>query len=249
MRSARFLSPSAHVVLTAHGSRDPRAATTVRAITRAVAAARPDVTVHDAYLDFDAPHLGTVLAATLGAPTIVVPLLLSAAYHAGTDIPAIVDAARDRGGRVEVADVLPDVRDGGLDLTVAALRRRLREARTGASVDALVLAAAGTRNPTALAGIEDVADAVAGAEGLRCITGYASGAGRPMHDAMDRLRAGGARSIGVVSYFLAPGRLFDRITRVAGGAIVAQPLGDAEEIVAIATRRIDHCLIASQALV
>jgi sirohydrochlorin ferrochelatase len=248
------------VVLAAHGSRDPRSSATVRALARAVARERPDVVVHDAYLDFDAPHLGTVLAALADRPVIVVPLLLSRAYHARTDIPAIVADARLAGAQVDIADVLAHPRDGGFELMVSALRRRLPRA----SFDALVLAAAGTRDLEALGG------ALGRAEGVRCVAGYASGAGRPIADAIDYLYATGAGNVGIASYFLAPGRLHDRIDAAAfsGGSagpirhrtvtdasarryrpMVAKPLGDAAEIVAIASRRIDRCLIESEALV
>jgi sirohydrochlorin ferrochelatase len=240
-------------------------------------AARPDVIVHAAYLDFDAPHLGALLASLADRPVIVVPLLLSAAYHARIDIPVIVQAARDRGAQVEIADVLPDPRDGGFELIVAALRRRLLDVRGAVHLDAIVLAAAGTRDLDALAGIDAIAAAVGRAEGLRCVTGYASGAGRPIADALDYLGASGVRNVGIASYFLAPGRLYDRISNAVadgarsnrsvstkfatvgraamaggwamGGPVVAAPLGDTAEIVAIASRRIDRCLIASEALV
>jgi sirohydrochlorin ferrochelatase len=229
-----------HVVLAAHGSRDPRSSATVRAIARAVAAARPDLVVHDAYLDFDAPHLATVLDALVDQRVTVVPLLLSAAYHARTDIPTIVRAARERGADVEIAEVLPDPRDGGFDLIVSALRRRLALAGSGfdgSGFDGLVLAAAGSRDAEALAGIEAVAAAFGRAEGRRCVTGYASGAGRPIAEAIEQVRAMGARNVGVAAYFVAPGRLYDRIVEAAAGTVVSRPLGDAPEIVSIVSRR------------
>jgi sirohydrochlorin ferrochelatase len=237
-----------HVVLAAHGSRDPRSAATVRAIARAVAAARPDVVVHDAYLDFDLPHLTTVLAALADVPVIVVPLLLSRAYHARTDIPSIVADARIAGARVEIAEVLAAPRDGGFELMVAALQRRLPRGR----FDALVMAAAGTRDAEALGDIDAIASALGRSVGVGCVAGYASGAGRPIADAIAYAYATGARNVGIASYFLAPGRLHDRIHVAASGPyrpMVALPLGDAAEIVAIASRRIDRCLIESKALV
>jgi len=250
VRSARIVRERADVagvtdvVLVAHGSRDPRSAATVRAIARAVAAARPDIIVHDAYLDFDAPHLALVLSQV--GPAIVVPLLLSEAYHARTDIPSIVAAAP---GSVEIANILAAPRDGGTALIVSALGRRLDGLR--GRPDGLVLAAAGTRDALALAAIDDIATALGKARGVRCVAGYASGAGRSVSDAISSLRDRGARAIGLASYFLAPGRLHDRALTEAEHSVMGAsvPLGDAAEIVAIVARRIDRALNESKALV
>jgi sirohydrochlorin ferrochelatase len=224
-----------HAVLVAHGSRDPRSAATVRAIASAVAAARPDVVVHDAYLDFDAPHLATVLADRADDRVVVVPLLLSSAYHARTDVPGIVAAARATGARIEIADVLgaPDA----FETIVATLLRRLR---TIVVPDALVLGAAGTRDADALAAIDGLAAALGRAASVPCLAGYASGAGRSVSDAIGELRAAGARRIAVASYFLAPGVLCDRVIAAAADTIgVGAPLGDAPGIVRLISARID----------
>ncbi len=230
-----------HVVLVAHGSRDPRAAVTVRAIVRAVAAARPDVVVHDAYLDFDAPRLADVLAGLADRHVVVVPLLLSSAYHARTDVPAIVAAARERGARIDVAAVLGD--PDSTESVVAALRRRL----SAAPVDALVLAAAGTRDVAALAAIDEVAARLGTAASVPCLAGYASGAGRTVTDAIGALRSAGARRIGLASYFLAPGILHDRVLAAAAGATVvsSDPLGSAPEVIEIISQRIAAAALVS----
>ena len=125
-----------------------------------------------------------------------------------------------------------------------------------------MLGAAGTRDPRALASIDEVAAALGRSEGLHCVAGYASGAGRPITDALAYLSARGAQRIGIASYFLAPGLLHDRIVsakdqlsavtargQATCAPITAAPLGDTPEIVAITSRRIDQCLIASEALV
>ena len=218
----------------------------MRAIARAVAAARSDIIVHDAYLDFDAPHLSVVLNRV--RPAVVVPLLLSEAYHARTDIPSIVAAAP---ASVEIADILAAPRDGGTALIVSALGRRLSDLPGHRRLDALVLAAAGTRDALALAAIDDIAAALGGARGVPCVAGYASGAGRSIREAISTLQDRGARAIGLASYFLAPGRLHDRALTDAEHFVVSAsaPLGDAAEIVAIVARRIDRALNESKALV
>jgi sirohydrochlorin ferrochelatase len=231
-----------HVVLVAHGSRDPRSAVTVRALAQAVAAARPDVVVHDAYLDFDAPHLTAVLATLADEHVIVVPLLLSAAYHARTDVPGIVADARARGGSIDIANVLgaPDASSR----IIAALLRRLPATRP---VDALVLGAAGTRDVDALTAIEALARELGQVAGVPCLAGYASGAGRSVPEAIGALTAAGARSVGLVSYFLAPGILHDRVLAAATDARVAgsEPLGAAPEMVALVSARIDESMFVT----
>ena len=100
---------SAPLVAVAHGSKDPRAAATISQLlarTRLRAASRDlaGIDVKAAFLDHCAPSLPQVLGA-LGAPgalgpvasaaeCIVVPLLLTAAYHSKTDIPARLAEAR-----------------------------------------------------------------------------------------------------------------------------------------------------------
>src|SRR5215475_15239811 len=58
------------VVLAAHGSRDPRAAADTRRLVAAVGAARPDLRVRAAYLDFTDPALGAALHGRFGPTTV-----------------------------------------------------------------------------------------------------------------------------------------------------------------------------------
>ncbi|GIG60804.1 hypothetical protein Lfu02_51760 [Longispora fulva] len=81
------------LVLLAHGSRDPRAAMTTEDLALAVSAARPGLDVRVAYLDHAWPRPGEVLAdlAASGTPSaVVVPLLLTSAYHGTVDVPAVL---------------------------------------------------------------------------------------------------------------------------------------------------------------
>ena len=86
---------------------------------------------------------------------ILVPLLLTAAYHGRVDIPAAVAAARTAGLRmpVRMTDVLGPAAAVTVPLLLAALRRRLADGRPGpgtgtavAGWTGVVLAAAGTRD-------------------------------------------------------------------------------------------------------
>ncbi|MBX6354586.1 MAG: cobalamin biosynthesis protein CbiX [Micromonosporaceae bacterium] len=226
----------APVVLVAHGSRDPRAAASTRALTRAVAAARPGLDVRAAYLDFTPPRPAQVLGALQEAGHAVatlVPLLLTAAYHGRVDIPEVLARARADGLRAEVSvtDVLGPVGGRAHPALLAGLRRRLAE--LGVAYDGVVLAAAGTRDEAARATIGQVADALGAELGVPCIPAYASAAGPTGGEAVRQLRRRGARRVAVAGYFLAPGRLYDAVTgsaRAAGVVGVAAPLGAAREI-------------------
>lgn len=89
MRSARLT-----VLLVAHGSRDPRAAASTEALARAVRRSRRDWDVRASYLDHAGPRPLDVLSALpAGSRVVVVPLLLTAAYHGRVDVPAVVEAA------------------------------------------------------------------------------------------------------------------------------------------------------------
>jgi len=229
------------LVLVAHGSRDPRAARSTWALARAVGAARPGTRVETAFLDFEVPGLVAALRreADRGQrAATVVPLLLTAAYHGRVDVPGEIEKASALGLSIGLAPVLGPVAGArsdavALDLVVRALRRRLDEVDTG-PVDGLVLAAAGSREHSALVTVD------LEATGVPCVAGYASGAGRDTAEAVRAVRARGAVRVAVASYFLAPGLLYDRAVDAAlaaGALVAAAPLGDAPEIAELVLAR------------
>ncbi|MFC4021627.1 sirohydrochlorin chelatase [Micromonospora sp. GCM10011542] len=246
MRPARLTSSADPVVLVAHGSRDPRAAEATRALARAVSAARPGTRVQASWLDHTAPGPTDVLRALAGAGhrrAVLVPLLLTAAYHHRVDIPAAVAAAAQDGPplTVRVTDVLGPA-NGTVDAALlAGLGRRLAEARPG-RFDALVLAAAGTRDARARGSVGRMADALGAEFDVPCRVSYASAAPPATGVAVSRLRAAGARRVAVAAYFLAPGLFHDavqRSARAAGAVAVAAPLTDAAELAELVLRRVD----------
>lgn len=82
MRVARLVT----LVLTAHGSADPRSSAVVHAIAGRIRRLREDLDVRVAFCEKNAPSLPDVLG-SLTAPAVVAPLLLADAYHARVDIP------------------------------------------------------------------------------------------------------------------------------------------------------------------
>ena len=234
------------MVLVAHGSRDPRAADATWALARAVAAARPGCPVLPSWLDHTEPGPTAVLRDLAEAGhrrAVLVPLLLTAAYHRRVDIPAAVAAARETGPSldVRVTDVLGPA-DGTVDAALlAGLRRRLAEAVPG-RFDALVLAAAGTRDPRARGSVGRVAACLGREFGVPCGVSYTSAAPPAAGAAVVRLRAAGARRVAVAAYFLAPGLFHDAVVaaaRDAGSVAVADPLTDAPELADLVLRRVD----------
>lgn len=212
------------LVAVAHGSRDPRSSATVSSLLDVVRTKAPHLDVRAAFLDLSAPRLTDVLS-TLHGDVVVVPLLLGNAFHARVDVPALVAEATARLPRlaVSVATVLgPDRR-----LESVALRRlqatgtRLSDPDLG-----VVLAAAGSSHAPANAAVSTVARRWsthypwAGA-----VAAFAAATGPDVPTAIRHLRAQGARRISVASWFVAPGRLPDQITKLAGNAPVAAPLG------------------------
>ena len=235
---------TAALLLVAHGSRDRRAAASTRALVRAVAAERPDLAVCAAFLDHTAPTIGAAveeLAAAGHRSAVLVPLLLTEAYHGRVDIPAALAELRAAGSPVVVrrAPIVGPASPASVDdQLVEGLLRRLRQQRRG--YDALVLAAAGTRDAAGRSTVEASAAALGLAAGVPCLPAFASAADPTPGDAVCALRAEGARRIVVASYFLAPGLLHDRAVRSArdAGAITASaPLGAAPELVTLVLTR------------
>ena len=226
------------LVAVAHGSRDPRSAATITALLDVVRAQRPDLDVRAAFLELSAPRVPDVLAALAGEghrDAVIVPLLLGSAYHARVDLPGLVAETHARLPRLSlsVSEVLgPDER-----LATLALRRLVA---TGTSLDdpslGVVLAGAGSSHAPANAAVA----AVVASWSHRFLVrpAFASMADPSVPEAVAALRAGGARRIAVASWFIAPGRLPDKVAALAGpDALVAEPLGPAPELAEIVLDR------------
>ena len=243
------MTAAAPLVAVAHGSRDPRAAATVdrlmsRVRTSAAARGLAALPVHTAYLGHAAPSPAQVLGALPGGPVVVLPLLLTAAYHSRTDLPAMLRAAAacrpghpGGGQEIRYGDPL-----GPHPLLIAALERRLAEADVPADPGtSVVLAAAGSSDPGARATIARLAARWQAARGWRdVVPSYASAAAPTPAQAVATLRATGARRVVVASYLLAPGRFADQVrdqSVAAGAAAVSGVLGDAPELADVVLTR------------
>ncbi|WP_033437328.1 sirohydrochlorin chelatase [Saccharothrix sp. NRRL B-16314] len=232
------------LVAVAHGSRDPRSAAVVNELLDVVRALQPSLDVRCSFLDLSVPLLGDVLrgvAADGHRSAVVVPLLLGKAFHARVDVPGAVAEARLPSLDVTIADVLgPDPR-----LESAALRRlasvgvRSRDRSLG-----VVLAGAGSSHAPANALVSRIAARWAAGSGWAGVeAAFASSATPDVPTAVARLRAQGARRIAVASWFLAPGRLPDRVADLAGAdAVIAPPLGPDPEVAELVLHRYSAAL-------
>jgi sirohydrochlorin ferrochelatase len=224
------------LVALAHGSRDPRSAATIKALVDEVRVMRPDLRIEPAFLDLSKPSFTAVVDKLVRAgydEIVVVPLLLTEAFHAKVDVPeAIAGAtARHPGVKIRGTRVL------GLEpVLLEVLDKRLRTALKDARVrelDALVLAAAGSSDALANQAVARLARLWGAKHKLPTVAAFASAAPPATGEAVRQFRAEGRRHIAVGSLFLAPGRLPDRAAELAleaGAVAVSEPLGADPEV-------------------
>lgn len=226
------------LVLAAHGTRSAAGERTLSALAGAVRGQRPGRRVELAYLEISRPLLADVLPAVPG-PVIVVPLLLAGGYHVHIDLPGIIAARRPD------ALVAPPL--GPHRLLTSALARKL--ARAGLrSTDAVILGAAGSSDPAALADVRAAARQLA-VRLARPVTAAFASAGTPtLPEALDRIRSGPASRVAIASYLLAPGFFHGRLAD-AGADLVSDPLGADPDVAALVWSRYDHAAVMRRAAV
>ncbi|MFJ7073105.1 sirohydrochlorin chelatase [Streptomyces sp. NPDC098781] len=230
------------LVVVAHGSRDPRALSTVRTLLEKVRALRPGLPVHLGHIELNEPLLPDTLAALGDREAVLVPLLLSRGYHIKRDIP---EMAAESAVRARVAGAL-----GPHPLLVEALHARLVEAgwRTGTDdstrrESAVVLAAAGSRDPESKVDTSRTAQLLADRLGVPVIPAYATTAAPTVPDALAALAARGRTRGAVASYFTAPGRFATECAEAAPW-IASAPLGTHPAMASLLLHRYDRALAA-----
>lgn len=219
--------PSA-VLLLSHGSRDPRAAYVVDELVAAVAE-RTGREVRAAHLDFTAPTPDVALAHLshdgFGAVR-VVPLLFTPGFHLTQDVPRAI-AASGVAGTVDVTVAPPLLSDDPVvrSLLLRALIGRLVQAGVDESVEAMVLASAGSSSKDARAAVAELARDLGEAHGIPVVSAFASAAAPSAAQALKALSDMGIARPAVASLFVAPGRLSDSVVAACTGVPVADPLG------------------------
>ncbi|MFF8277260.1 sirohydrochlorin chelatase [Streptomyces lateritius] len=232
------------LLVVAHGSRDPRHAATVHALVRRARSLRPGLRVETAFLDFNLPSVPGVLdrlAAEGVREVVALPLLLTRAFHAKADIPAVLRQAPPS-LNVRQAEVL-----GPSPLLVAAVERRLYEAGLtpgDRSATGVVLASAGSTDPEAIAVIAETARELRRTGWCSVRPAFASASLPRTEDAVRALRADGVRRVAVAPYVIAPGRLPDRIAAGAAEAdVLADVLGPSPELARLLITRYEEARI------
>ncbi|MFC6152273.1 sirohydrochlorin chelatase [Nocardioides yefusunii] len=224
------------LVALAHGSRDPRSAATVKALVDEVRRMRPDLRIEQAFLDLSKPSFTSTVDRLVKAgfdEIVVVPLLLTEAYHAKVDVPEAVAEAMSRhaGLQIRATGVL-GLETTFLDVLDIRMREALKDARVR-ELDALVLAAAGSSDPLANQSVARLARLWGARHKLPVKAAFASAAPPTTGEAVRAFRNQGRRHIAVASLFLAPGFLPDRAAELAheaGAVAVSAPLGAHPEV-------------------
>ncbi|KLO34107.1 sirohydrochlorin chelatase [Mycobacterium nebraskense] len=234
------------LVLTAHGSRDPRSGANAQALADRLASMRTDLDVRLAFLELNAPNFVDVLA---GLPdsrrAVVAPLLLASAYHARLDIPRQIARAGAHG--IRQADVL-----GEDERLVSVLRERLTEVGVSAHDDDLgvMVVAIGSSNPAANVRTAKVASRLAvGTRWAGATTAFATRPEASVHRAASYLRRRGAGRLVIAPWFLAPGLLTDGVSTYArdNGIPMAAPLGAHRLVAETVLDRYDEAMEADVA--
>jgi sirohydrochlorin ferrochelatase len=203
-----------HPVLVAcsHGTASPEGQRAVAGLVAAVAQRRPDLDVRAAFVDVQEPGPAEVLADLGDRPARLVPLLLSAGYHVYVDLTRAAEAS-------EAATLAPAL--GPDDRLAALLHARLEQAGLGPD-DRVVLAAAGSSEPSAVADCATVATALGRLVSRPVTAAYLSAAQPSVVEAVAAHRTTSGRVV-VATYLLAPGFFADLAGR-AGADVVTPPL-------------------------
>jgi sirohydrochlorin ferrochelatase len=235
------------LVLVAHGSRDPRALSTVRALMARVRELRPGLPVHLGHIELNEPRLPDTLTRLGTAEAVLVPLLLARGYHVKQDIPEMAATAQ---ARTRVAPPL-----GPHPLLVETLYDRLVEAgwRTRMNdqtrrASAVVLAAAGSRDPDSTLDTNRTAHLLADRLGVPVVPAYASAATPTVQAAVRVLAARGRHRVAVASCFTAPGRFATQCAEQAPW-LASAPLGAHPAMARLVLHRYDQTLATRDATV
>jgi sirohydrochlorin ferrochelatase len=226
------------LVACAHGTRNPTGRRLVAELALAARRLRPGLVTTAAFVDVQPPTVVDVVAglAAEGQPAVVVPLLLSGGYHVHVDIAGAVAA---HPGAVAARPLGPDPR------LVDVLADRL----TAAGADpadpgtAVVVAAAGSSDPRAVADVERTAALLQRGRSGPVTCGYGSAAAPSVPDAVAAARAAGAARVVVAAYLLAPGHFAGRLAAAGADAVTAPLLPD-DRIAAVLLDRYDAARVA-----
>jgi sirohydrochlorin ferrochelatase len=223
------------LVACGHGTRGAAGRRAMAQLRLDVAALRPGLQVLAASVDVQKPALPAVLAglAAQGRGCVVVPLLLAAGYHVRVDVAQAV--ARAGGLAVGSRALGPD------PALLDVLEARLNEC--GAQPDdALVLGAAGSTDPAAVADVQQVAAELSARRGRPVTAGFLAAASPTVEEAVAAARPPG-RPVTLATFLLSPGFFADRMA-TSGADRVSAPMAPHPALAGLVLRRYDEALLA-----
>ncbi|MBT0565640.1 sirohydrochlorin chelatase [Williamsia sp. CHRR-6] len=212
-------------ILVAHGTRSQTGVDTVHALADLVATQIGPLRV--AFVDVLGPSPEQVLRETAG-PAIVVPAFLAAGYHVRQDIPNNIAASGHT--EVTVTDSL------GPDPVIASVLRERLVAAGWQPGDAVILAAAGSSDPSACDDVRTAAAQLALLTDSPVDTAFITSASPRVPCAVAAARINGARRVVIAAYLLAPGLFHTRLAQVGADA-VTEPIGADPAIVDLLVHR------------
>ncbi|WP_341956492.1 CbiX/SirB N-terminal domain-containing protein [Microbacterium sp. LWH13-1.2] len=206
------------LVACSHGTDSPAGRRTIEALVDLVRQRIPGSRVVQAFVDVQEPTvLDVIEQERVLDDVVVVPLLLSVGFHTAVDI---ADAVRPH-DNVRQGEPL-----GTHPLIAEVLATRLRAAVAGQWLpgDHVVLAAAGSSNPAAVADVAAASAHLARLVPVPITIGYASAIDPRIGEAVAAARRGGATRVIAASHVLAPG-YFAGLVEKSGADRVSAPLG------------------------
>ncbi len=201
--------PPDGLLLVAHGSKCVAGVREAHALGHAVAEHRSDLDVDLGFLELAFPAAGPVLDAMVGRGCrriVVQPLMLLAAGHGKSDVPAIVLEGRDRHPHVDLLFGSPL---GVVPELLAVGQKNLAE--TGGTGLPLLVIARGTSDPDANGEAVRAARLLAEWSGAPDVeVGFTGVTWPSVPDALDRMRRLGHERFAVFFWFIANGKLIER---------------------------------------
>ena len=201
--------PADGLLLVAHGSSSAAGVAEAKALGAEVAAARPDLVVELGFIELADPPAGVALDSlvTRGCTRVVVqPLILLAAGHGKSDVPAVALEGRERHPGVEIVSGSPL---GVVPELLAAAAANLEAA--GAGGLPLLVVARGTSDPDANGDAVKAARLLAEWSGAPFVdVGFTGMTWPSVPEVLDRMARMGHERIGVFFWFLATGTLVER---------------------------------------
>jgi sirohydrochlorin cobaltochelatase len=245
------------LLLAGHGTRDPAGVAAFSAFTARLHAsfAPQGVDVAGGFIELSAPPLRDAVTELTGRGhrrVVAVPLVLSAASHAKSDIPAALARERTRHPGLDWSYGRPlGPHPVLLELLAARIAEQLEPAFSGPP-PAVLLVARGSTDPDANAEVCKTARLLwEGRHYAFAETAFVSLASPDVPAGLERCRLLGASRVIVASYFLFPGVLPDRIAARARAYGAAHPdldvrctevLGDSDELAGLVAERYHEAL-------